>query len=132
MRHRSGNAGAEHQADTVLLSLPPEAARALRNLFISVTEIEAILLLRARADEIWDAGQLGRSLRLEPSHASTVLHGLADRGFLRRTKGGYSYDPATHGLEAAVDQIASLRPGERVAAVALVFSRPRKPVSDFG
>lgn len=112
--------------------LPPAAAAVLSNLFVSATEIDAVLHLRAHADDHWDEAALGRALRIPGPHAGAVLDGLGRRGFLDEAGGRYRYDPATPALAAAVEQLAALRPGDRVTAVSLIFSRPRGPVADFG
>jgi hypothetical protein len=59
----------------------------------SVAQLEALLLLRANPDKLWDATAMARRLYIGEREGQEILAQLCEDGFIRRADNAYRYAP---------------------------------------
>jgi hypothetical protein len=89
--------------------IPDSVKRLIAKRIETVSELEAILLLRDRRDRAWTLAEIGERLYVSTTAAAHLLEKLADNGFLKTREGRYLY-----AADADVD--------EAVAGLAIAYS----------
>jgi hypothetical protein len=78
--------------------LPADLREFLARHIDSIAQLEALLLLRAAPDEVWDAPRTARRLYVGEQEATETLAYLAAHGLLAHEPGGYRFCPLTQEL----------------------------------
>ncbi len=86
--------------------LPAKLQEFLARHIDSIAQLEALLLLRATPDMIWDAPSTARRLYISEQEALETLAHLADRGLLTRRSADYRFAPQSEEILEMVGQLA--------------------------
>jgi hypothetical protein len=97
----------------------------------SVSQLEALLLLRENPQRPWDPAEIAKELYIHSDAASTMLADFARRGFARRASSADAY--LFHDSEAnpLIDELAAVYRDRRVAVISLIYSKPVNKVQTF-
>ncbi|MGY4500523.1 hypothetical protein ACVWYH_004454 [Bradyrhizobium sp. GM24.11] len=90
----------------------------------TVAQLEALLFLRERPAEEWDAIAVAKRLYAPPAEMGAALAELANAGFLRRQNQHYHYAP-TPNDGATVDALAKAYARQLISITNLIHSKPR-------
>lgn len=90
----------------------------------TVAQLEALLFLRERPTERWDAVSVAKRLYVPPGEGAAALAGLCNDGFLVREDELYRYAPA-FGDQANVDSLAKTYARQLIPITNLIHSKPR-------
>ena len=98
----------------------------------SVTELEALLLLRAEPHP-WSSPALARRLYIDEPAAHRVLTALHRRGLVVSLSddGGFRYSPLEETLQLAVDALAQAYPVSLIPITHLIHSKPPSALRNF-
>jgi len=110
--------------------LPDEVRRFVVANISSVSELEALLLLRASAEREWSANEVGHRLFIQPAQAKVLLVRLCDKGLLSKREANYRYaaDPA---LDARVAVVAETHARQLVPLTKLIHSLSASDARQF-
>lgn len=87
--------------------VPDAVRRFILTSIPSVPFLEALLLLRSRPLDSWDAPLLSRRLYVPETQAAALLHSLGEAGLAAPSgEGGYRYAATADGLREVVDALA--------------------------
>jgi hypothetical protein len=92
----------------------------------SVTQLEALLLLRGNADEIWDLSTTAKRLYTTEQDVAEVLALLCHDGLLSVSEGVYQYDGATPEQRSLVDRLAALYSRQLISVTNVIHAKPRR------
>ena len=96
----------------------------------SITELEALLLLRANPDERWDlAGTTGR-LYTDESEVEAVLSRLCAAGLLDCQEDVYRYAPQREEVRVLVDRVAAVYARHLIPVTNMIHAKERR-IRDF-
>ena len=112
-----------------------EVSNSVRRLIVesidTVSELEAILLLREHRDIEWTADEAARRLYVSLAVSGHILNVLSKRGFLAESGKRYRYSPATPALEAATEELAGCYSRDLIAVTQLIHAKPTPSVLQF-
>lgn len=91
----------------------------------SVAELEALLLLRGKANADWSAAETAKRLYVGEAEASAILERLAAAGLLHRAAGGYRYSEQPAEQRRMVDRLAEAYARHLVPVTNLIHGKPR-------
>lgn len=95
----------------------------------SVAQLEVLLLLRAAGDKEWTPQEVSAALVIQPeTAAASWLTELERRGLAGERNGAYRYDPPEQ-ERPTLDALAESYATDRVALVALIFSKPGQRIT---
>jgi hypothetical protein len=106
--------------------LPAELLEFLARHIDSIVQLEALLLLRSAADEVWDVPRIARRLYVDDQEASDALAHLAAHGFLAREPGGYRFCPLTQELLNVASLLADHYRRHLIPVTNLIHAKPRR------
>lgn len=112
-------------------NVPESVRRLIAESIDSIVELEAILLLRAHANQDWDAEQAGARLYVSVTVAAHILDALARRGFFTVVENRYRYDRANTEMETQVAALATAYATNLIAVTHLVHAKPTDSVRQF-
>ena len=92
----------------------------------SVTQLEALLLLRRHPDETWDLQATARRLYTTEQEVAEVLALLCNDGLLSVRDGIYRYDCATPQERDRVDQLADIYARQLIQVTNMIHAKPRR------
>jgi hypothetical protein len=112
--------------------LPPDLRRFILTSVPSVPYLEAVLLLRADAEQAWGAAQLARRLYVPEQTGAELLALLRDSGVAsgHTSPGSIRYAPAPE-LRELIDQLAAAYAHDLVAVTRLIHSRIDRRAQQF-
>lgn len=90
----------------------------------TVAQLEALLFLRERPAEQWDALSIANRLYAPAGDMAAALAGLANDGFLKRERELYRYAP-TSDYDARVGALAKAYARQLITITHLIHSKPR-------
>lgn len=90
----------------------------------SVAQLEALLFLRERPAERWDAASVAKRLYAPAADMAAALAGLSNDGLLVREDDLYRYAPASDD-GARVDALAKAYAHHLIPVTNLIHSKPR-------
>ncbi len=91
----------------------------------SITQLEALLLLRANPDVDWDVTTAQARLYAPESEVRRVLERLSADGLLCREGTCYRYKPSITGFAETVDQLAALYSSHLIPITNLIHDKLR-------
>lgn len=92
----------------------------------SVTQLEALLLLRGNPGETWDLSKTARRLYTTEQEVAEVLARLCADGLLSVSNGFYRYDCATPEERNLVDRLADIYSRQLIAVTNMIHAKPRR------
>lgn len=93
----------------------------------SVAQLEALLLMRRTADQVWTVQELAGQLYIPPQDASLAMGALIERGFCQKKGDAALYQPESPELEAAVALLADTYREKLIPVTKLIHQRAKKP-----
>lgn len=91
----------------------------------SITQLEALLLLRANPNEVWDVARAEARLYASRSEVRRVLERLCTDGLLSRDGACYRYQPANSEVAETVDRLAALYASHLIPVTNLIHDKLR-------
>jgi hypothetical protein len=107
-------------------SIPDDLVDFLSRYVDSVTELEALLLLRRDPAERWDAPKAAARLYTTEQEAATVLARLQQRAFLAYEGGAFWFDCKDAELEGRVSRLAELYRTHLIPITKLIHAKPQR------
>lgn len=109
--------------------IPADLRRFILTSIPSVPHIEALMLLRAHAPQVWAAEGVARRLYVSPGVAAAVLADLCNAGLLLcdQAAPSYSYRPG----DELIDRLASLYASNLVDVTMLIHSKLDRKAQQF-
>ena len=92
----------------------------------SVTQLEALLLVRANPGETWTVSTTAQRLYAREQEVAEVLALLYHDGLLSLTEEVYRYDAATPEQRDLVDRLARLYSRQLIPVTNLIHAKPRR------
>ncbi len=92
----------------------------------SVTQLEALLLLRGNPGETWDLSRTARRLYTTEQEVAEVLALLCADGLLSVNNGIYRYDCATPEERSLVDRLADIYSRQLIPVTNMIHAKPRR------
>ena len=92
----------------------------------SVSELEALILMRKCAGQEWSAESLAQRLYIDQAAAARLLAHLAGGGLCAGQDGIYHYGPRDGTLAALVDQLADLYVRYLIPVTNLIHNKPSR------
>ncbi|AEG92805.1 hypothetical protein [Ramlibacter tataouinensis] len=117
--------------------LPPDIRRFILTSVPSVPYLEALLLLRARPQQAWEASDIARRLYLGERQVQELLQALVGNGvasavpMAEEQKRGYIYQPVSTELAQMLDRLATTYVSNLVPVTDLIHSRIDKRAQQF-
>jgi hypothetical protein len=106
--------------------LPAELLDYLARHIDSIAHLEALLLLHAAPDTLWDALSTAKRLYIGEQEASEVLAHLAAHGLLGHDASGYWFDPQSAELGKLTDLLAEHYKRHLIPITNLIHAKPRR------
>ena len=100
----------------------------------SVAQMEALLLLRANAEQDWDAAAVAKRLYIDENQAGKTLARLLEEKLALAQPGEpaqYRYQPSSPELKQMVDRVAEIYSKQLVPVTNLIHSKPKNRVQEF-
>ena len=114
--------------------IPDDVRQFILDKIDSVTQLEALLLLRANPSDDWDAAVVAKRLYVDEAHARTALSRSLEEKLLaisttepRR----YRYQPEASELGRMMDRVAEIYTKHLVPVTNLIHSKPKSRVQEF-
>jgi len=111
--------------------VPDEVRRFVLTSVPSVPYAEAVLLLKRRAGEALDAGEVARALYITERAAQDLLQLGVDTGVLHRGEAGYRYGPQDVQLAQAWDRFAVCYATQLIGVTRLIHGGTQKSAQLF-
>jgi hypothetical protein len=115
--------------------MPVEISESVRRLIVeridSVSELEALLLLREDPSRSWTPEEAGQRLYVSTAVAGYILAVLTDRGFFGRQGDGWVYAPSGSELAETVDELATAYTHSLIEITRAIHTKPSASVRDF-
>ena len=92
----------------------------------SITQLEALLLLRSTPNELWDSAKTARRLYVSERECHEALARLCAEGLLSRTEGSYSYAGVAVEKATMVDRLAEAYARHLIPVTNIIHQRPRR------
>lgn len=105
-------------------AIAPEVREFILRHIDSIAQLEALLLLRANANEEWDASRTAKRLYATEVEVAEALARLCEHGLLVSREGRYRFHCATPRLAAAVERLAEAHARQLIPVTALIHSKP--------
>src|ERR1700739_278593 len=105
----------------------PEAVRDFVLQYIdSITQVEALLLLRANPNERWTLASTTKRLYTSERDVELVLSRLTTDGLLRNDEGVYRYNPSSPEMRSLIDQLAQIYARHLIPVTNLIHAKERR------
>lgn len=92
----------------------------------SIAQIEALLLLRRHADQVWDVPTTAQRLYISEQETVHILTNLCDDGLLQCGNGVYRYGCNSAENERSVDLLAEAYDRNLIAVTSIIHGKPRR------
>jgi hypothetical protein len=89
----------------------------------SIAQLEALLLLRADPDKLWDAATTARRLYIGEREGREILARLGAEGLISRERDGYRYAPVAD-KAALVDRLGEAYARHLIPITNIIHQRP--------
>lgn len=112
-------------------TLSEELRRFILSSIPSVPYLEAMLLLRAERDRLWDVGTVANRLYIADRRAQELLDELHETGVIDRVDQGYLYRPKTAELGRAIDELETVYAKHLIEVANLIHSKTDRKAQQF-
>jgi hypothetical protein len=92
----------------------------------SVTQLEALLLLRANPAETWSLSTAAKRLYTSEHEVAEVLALLCQDGLVSASEGGYRYHGATPEQRDLVERLARIYSRQLIPVTNVIHAKPRR------
>ncbi len=92
----------------------------------SIAQLEALLLLRATPNELWDGAKAARRLYVTERECHEALARLCAEGLLSRTDGSYRYAGIVAEQAEMVDRLAEAYARHLIPVTNIIHQKPRR------
>jgi Mn-dependent DtxR family transcriptional regulator len=92
----------------------------------SVSQLEALLLLRAKPEEEWDVARTAQRLYVAEQEVTEVLARLCADGLLICQAGLYRFEPGGDEKRTMIDRLADLYARHLIPVTNVIHSKPRR------
>jgi hypothetical protein len=106
--------------------IPPDLQRFILRHFESITQLEALLLLRANPRSDWTVPNITARLYTSEADVAAALTRLCGDGFLACDNGIYRYECRDDDLKAWVDRLAEFYASHLIPVTNLIHSKLRR------
>jgi hypothetical protein len=106
--------------------IPPDLQSFILRHFDSITQLEALLLLRANPRSDWTVPNITARLYTNEADVVVALTRLCGDGFLICEDGVYRYESTDAGLKAQVDRLAEFYASHLIPVTNLIHSKLRR------
>jgi hypothetical protein len=89
----------------------------------SIAQLEALLLLRADPERLWDAAAAAQRLYIGEREGQEILARLCAEGLISRSDNGYRYAPAAD-KAALIDRLAGTYARHLIPITNIIHQRP--------
>ena len=111
--------------------LPEQVRRLVLEGLDTVTELEALLMLRGTPGRAWTSDAVSTRLYVRPAVAVQALGALTRRGFLLEADDGFTYQPVSPDLADDVTALAKAYSTSLIAVTQLIHAKPSSSLQDF-
>lgn len=113
--------------------IPEDVAQFVLDNIESVAQLEALLLLRSKAEAQWSVADLARRLYIDEKQTAEVAKRLLAQHLVVAIgdPAVYQYRPSSKELEETVDRLAQLYSKQLVPVTNLIHSKPKSRVQEF-
>lgn len=98
----------------------------------SVSQWEALQLLRANPADAWDVSKVARRLYASDGEIAELLARLCQGGLLRSNNGLFRYDGASAAQRAAIDRLAAIYSRHLIPVTNMIHDKPPRIRRKFG
>jgi hypothetical protein len=105
--------------------IPPEVREFIIKHIDTVSELEALLILRGHPGEDWDIGRIAARVYTSEREIGQVLERFAAEGFVRRDGERYRYDARDPAIKRAIDELARFYASHLIPVTNMIHSKPR-------
>ena len=92
----------------------------------SIVQLEALLLLRANPNELWDGAKTAQRLYVSERECHEALARLCAEGLLSRIEGSYSYAGIAAERAKMVDRLAEAYARHLIPITNIIHHKPRR------
>jgi len=90
----------------------------------SIAQLEALLLLRANPEKLWDAAEAARRLYISESDGQEILARLRAKGLVSGDSNAYRYSPGAE--KALIDRLAEAYARHLIPITNIIHQRPSR------
>ena len=106
--------------------LPADLRAFLTTHIDSIAQLEALLLVHASPDAVWDAQSMSKRLYISEQEARETLEHLARYGLIAPEPNGYRYAPQSDQLATTTDLLADQYKRHLIPITNLIHAKPRR------
>lgn len=106
--------------------LPDELEQFLQRQIDSITQLEALLLLRNESHTAWATQSVAKRLYVGEGETADALNRLSAQGLLSHNNGLYKFDPQTDDLRQGVALLADYYRRHLIPITNLIHAKPRR------
>ena len=114
--------------------IPPQLKQFVEQNIESVSQLEALLMLRREPERQWTSADIAKALYIPNEIASALLVDFARRGFAVLSTGpdaNYTYRARDEDFDRLVGKLDTVYHDRRVAIISLIYSKPLNKVQTF-
>jgi len=104
--------------------LPPELVEFLENHIDSITQLEALLLLRSTPRQAWDLPGIAKRLYVDESQVLRELEHLIARGLVERDDNRYVFEPKSEDLSRSVALLSDFYRAYLIPITNIIHAKP--------
>jgi DNA-binding MarR family transcriptional regulator len=105
--------------------IPPAVREFITRHIDTVSELEALLILRAHPKESWTLDQLANRVYVSRRGISEIIERFAAEGFVKREDDRYRYDCKDATLEETIAELAQRYASHLIPVTNMIHSKPR-------
>lgn len=105
--------------------IPPAVREFITRHIDTVSELEALLILRAHPKESWTLDQLANRVYVSKRGIGEIVERFAAEGFVKREDDHYRYDCNDATLEETIAELAQRYASHLIPVTNMIHSKPR-------
>jgi hypothetical protein len=105
--------------------IPPDVREFIIRHIDTVSELEALLILRASPEDTWGIGRIAARVYAAEREIATVLERFAAEGFLERSGETYRYQCKDPAADRTIGELARSYASHLIAVTNMIHSKPR-------
>ncbi len=111
--------------------IPDDVRRFVLSNITSVSQLEALLLMRSEAARAWPLSTLAQRLYIAERAAGALLEELCGAAMLVRDADCYLYRPASPEMAATIDALAAAYPRHLIEIARMIHARLDRKAQQF-
>jgi hypothetical protein len=105
--------------------VPPEVREFIIRHIDTVSQLEALLILRANPDESWDVSRIANRVYASDREVGEVLERFTTDGFLQRDGDLYRYDCKDPAINTTIGELARYYTSHLIPVTNMIHAKPR-------